>query len=86
MILTLEQFMKSYGLKNQTMTTSDLIEKLSMANIKDVNIYPRDSKIKAKKVSAILMMGPKVELTGLLTSPKAVVAILIHLEAHQISG
>ena len=49
MILTLEQFMKSYGLKNQTMTTSDLIEKLSMANIKDVNIYPRDSQIKTTK-------------------------------------
>ena len=47
--LTLEQFMNTYNLKNQTMTTSDLIKKLSLANIKDVNIYPRDSIVKSKK-------------------------------------
>ena len=45
--LTLD--MKTYGLKNQTMTTSDLLEKLSAANIKGVNIYPRDSQIKTTK-------------------------------------
>ena len=28
MILTLDQFMSTYGLKNQTMKTSELLEKL----------------------------------------------------------
>ena len=41
--------MNTYGLKNQTMTTSDLLEKLSLANIKGVKIYPRDSQIKTTK-------------------------------------
>ena len=31
------------------MSTSDLIEKLSIANIKDVSIYPRDSIVKSTK-------------------------------------
>ena len=48
-LLTLEQFMNTYGLKNQTMSTSDLLEKLSSANIKGENIYPRDSQIKTTK-------------------------------------
>ena len=47
--LTPKQFMNTYGLKNQTMSTSDLIEKLSTANIKDVSIYPRDSIVKSTK-------------------------------------
>ena len=85
-LLTLEQFMNTYGLKNQTMTTSDLIEKLSMINIKDVNIYPSDSIVTSRKVSVILMMGPKVELTGLLFSLKTVVTILVQSDTHQICG
>ena len=47
--MNLEEFMQKYNLRNQTMTTSDLIKKLSMANIKDVKIYPRDSLIKTTK-------------------------------------
>ena len=47
--LTLEQFMNTYGLKNHTMFTSDLIEKLSIANIKYVSTYPRDSIVKSTK-------------------------------------
>ena len=43
MILTLDQFMSTYRLKNQTMKTSDLLEKLYKIKINDVEVYPRDS-------------------------------------------
>ena len=49
MILTLERFMKSYGLKNQTMKTSELLEKLYKIKISGVEIYPRDSIINSTK-------------------------------------
>ena len=49
MILTLERFMKSYGLKNQTMKTSELLEKLYKIQISGVEIYPRDSIINSTK-------------------------------------
>ena len=41
--------MTTYGLKNQTMKTSDLEEILYMAKIDDVEIYPGESKIKTSK-------------------------------------
>ena len=49
MILTLERFMKSYGLKNQTMKTSELLEKLYKIKISGVEFYPRDSIISSTK-------------------------------------
>ena len=49
MILTLERFMKSYGLKNQIMKTSELLEKLYKIKISGVEIYPRDSIINSTK-------------------------------------
>ena len=45
----MKQFMTTYGLKNQTMKTSDLIEKLSISKIDDVEIYPRDATVKTSK-------------------------------------
>ena len=50
MILTLERFMKAYGLKNQTKKTSELLEKLYKIKISGVEIYPRDSIINSTKV------------------------------------
>ena len=43
--------------KNQTMKTSDLINTLSIAKIYDVDIYPRESKIKTTKGIRIIDDG-----------------------------